>query len=98
MIKFLKGKGIILLFLGIPTYFWSGTCGDYNVMIIDLLGPSMEDLLNYCNRSFSLVTTIIIAEQMIERIEYIHSKNFLHRDIKPDNFVIGREGCSLSYI
>ena len=63
-------------------------------MIIDLLGPSMEDLLNYCNRSFSLITTIIIAEQMIERIEYIHSKNFLHRDIKPDNFVIGREDPS----
>ena len=75
--------------VGIPKLFWCGTQGNYNVLIIELLGPSLEDLFNYCNRKFSLKTTAMIAEQMISRIEYMHSKNFIHRDIKPDNFLVG---------
>ncbi|CAG9324480.1 unnamed protein product [Blepharisma stoltei] len=74
---------------GIPFIHWFGQEGDYNVMVIDILGPSLEDLFNYCNRRFSLKTTLMLADQMIARIEYLHAKNFLHRDIKPDNFLIG---------
>ncbi|AQK72737.1 Casein kinase 1 [Zea mays] len=74
---------------GIPHLKWFGVDGEYNVMVIDLLGPSLEDLFNYCNRKFSLKTVLMLADQMISRVEYMHTRGFLHRDIKPDNFLMG---------
>ncbi|KAF7818446.1 casein kinase 1-like protein 6 [Senna tora] len=74
---------------GIPHLKWFGVEGDYNVMVIDLLGPSLEDLFNYCNRKLTLKTVLMLADQLINRVEYMHSRGFLHRDIKPDNFLMG---------
>uniref|UniRef100_A0A251TCE2 non-specific serine/threonine protein kinase n=1 Tax=Helianthus annuus TaxID=4232 RepID=A0A251TCE2_HELAN len=73
---------------GIPSIKWSGVDGEDNVLVIDLLGPSLEDLFVYCGRKFQLKTVEMLADQMITRIEYAHSKGFLHRDIKPDNFLM----------
>ena len=76
--------------VGIPTLRWYGTHdAGYNVMVSDLLGPNLEDLFNFCSRTFTLKTVLQLVDQMIPRIEYVHNKNFIHRDIKPDNFLMG---------
>ncbi|KAL5649393.1 hypothetical protein ACJX0J_040202, partial [Zea mays] len=50
---------------GIPHLKWFGVEGQYNVMVIDLLGPSLKDLFNYCSRKFSLKTVLMLADQMV---------------------------------
>ena len=74
---------------GVPRLYWSGVQDDYNVLVIEMLGPSLERLYTLCNRKFSLKTTVIVAREMIRRINYVHSRGVVHRDIKPENFLIG---------
>ncbi|KAL1918811.1 uncharacterized protein VTP21DRAFT_2833 [Calcarisporiella thermophila] len=74
---------------GFPRIFWSGIEGSYYCLAIELLGPSLEALFNFCGRRFTLKTVLMLADQLITRVEYMHSKFFLHRDIKPDNFLMG---------
>lgn len=75
--------------IGIPTMHWCGVDGKYNVLVLQLLGKSLEDMFEASQRRFSLKTVLMLADQMLRRVEYIHSKNIIHRDIKPDNFLLG---------
>lgn len=85
--------------MGIPRVYMKGSMGDNNIMVMDLLGPSLEDLFNYCGRRFTLKTTMMLGIELITRLEFIHHRNFIHRDIKPDNFVIGiGERANVVYI
>ena len=76
---------------GFPKFIWYGKEGLYQIMVIEMLGPSLEDLFNYCGRKFSLKTVLLLADQLISRIQTLHEKGYLHRDLKPENILMGLE-------
>ena len=76
----------------IPSVKSFGYSGDNNVLIMELMGKSLEDLFeNSMNKKMSIRCVCNLGYQMIEIMEYIHNKHIIHRDIKPDNFVMGRD-------
>ena len=68
-------------------------------MVIEMLGPSLEDLFNYCGRKFSWKTVLRLADLLTNRIDVLHTKGYLHRDLKPENILIGlEENASTLYL
>ena len=67
-----------------------GQCGYYNVLVMELLGKSLEELKNMLpTKKMSIPCVCKLSYQMLQILEHIHSKSFLHRDVKPDNFIMG---------
>lgn len=74
---------------GIPRVLWHGQECEYYVLVTEILGPSLDDLQQYCGGKLSMKTVLMIADQAIARLQTIHNSGWLHRDIKPHNFLLG---------
>ena len=72
-----------------PRLHWFGSEAGCNVMVVDLLGKSLEDFLDRQNRHLSYKTVAMLGHQMVDRVEWMHTQGIIHRDIKPDNFLMG---------
>ena len=81
---------------GIPEIKSFGYSGNFNILIMELLGPNLLQLKE--KKNFNIKDIAMISIQIIDRIEYVHSKNIIHRDIKPENFTIGYKNLGTIYI
>ena len=97
----LENEAYIMSYLNgprIPAVKSFGYSGDHNVLIMELMGKSLEDLFeNLPNKKMSIRCVCNLGYQMIDIMEYIHNKHIIHRDIKPDNFVMGK-GAKSKYL
>ena len=100
--NFLESEAYCLFNLkgfGIPKLISYGKIGLYNILIEELLGKTLHELWKLRNTSqiSNIKNVCMVALQTLDRLEYIHSKNYIHRDIKPQNFVTGRKDPNIIY-
>ena len=103
MNNILESEAYILFMLkgiGIPNFISYGKNIKYNILVEELLGPSLNDILilGQIKNGFPIKDICMIAIQGLDRLEFIHSKNIIHRDIKPHNFLIGRKDEKIIYL
>lgn len=75
---------------GFPRVLWYGKESNNNILVVELLGANLDQLLHKVSGKFSLKTVVQLANQMIDRIKFVHVNDYVHRDIKPENFLMGR--------
>ena len=83
---------------GIPGVKSFGKTKEYNILVEPLLGKSLFDIFTENHKNMHLADACLIAKQVIDRIQWVHSKYIVHRDIKPDNFLIGRNDPNVIYL
>ena len=97
----LEREAYILFYLrgpGLPEIKTFGRTKDFFILIQSLLGPSLSNLLDKYLINFTIKDICLLSIQMIERLEYIHSKSYIHRDIKPQNFLMGIKDIDTVYL
>eukprot|EP00438_Fugacium_kawagutii_P036405 Skav232845 [mRNA] locus=scaffold1834:700054:716262:- [translate_table: standard] len=86
MLTLLKGSGELQ---GYAKFFHFGQEANFNCLAMEFLGKSLEDHVQMCGGRFKPKTATLVAQQILMRIEYLHSRGVVHRDIKPENFMWG---------
>ena len=97
----LEREAYILYYLkgpGLPEVKSFGKIKKYNILIQTLLGRSLYQIFNDQDKKFTIKDVCMIGLQLIERLEYIHTKNYIHRDIKPHNFLVSLKNEGQIYI
>ena len=72
-----------------PQYYAVSVWGNHDCIIMELLGPNLHSLWKECGSKFSLKTTMMVGVQVLDRLRTLHECGLVHRDIKPQNFVLG---------
>lgn len=75
---------------GLPNILFFGPCGEWNALVMDMLGPSLQKMAERCGGTFSLRTTVQLMIQMIKLMEFFHGRGLIYRDTKPENFLLGQ--------
>ena len=99
--SYLKQETFILFSIkgpGIPSVISFGVSDHYHILVENLLGQSIYDIWLNKKKKLNIKDTAMFAIQALERIECVHSKNYLHRDIKPGNFLVGNPDKSQIYL
>ena len=100
-VELLESEAFLLYSLkgfGIPSVLSYGKTKGYNILVQPLLGKSLLDLFILRNKNISINDICLIAIQILERIEWVHSNNIVYRDIKPENFLFGKKDPEILYL
>ena len=84
--------------IGIPKVISFGHNKEYDILVMPLLGKSLHEIQSTKNFNFEFKDICLMAIQIIERIQWVHSQKIIHRDIKPDNFLIGLDDPNIIYL